>query len=265
MPYMNAQRVVVDAPARTLIRKSMRYLNILFFLLILLTSNAAVFAAPTARIRVRPALVMREKPDIQAKAMGTIPFDTEVEITHASGPQATLLGVTGNWTQVIFAGKQGWVFGAFLGDSASSAIFDIVNGTAVKRPYGKCTAMRTADFPRFFGGGCIGDGCIQGCGRTELKPNGEVTSQGGCDGAAGSGRWRRKGKEIIIEFSVISMSPRDFCSYRDGTPACVRQFEIENQKECGKKNGCARREKRVLALPSDNAFMLDGAPTCVYP
>lgn len=121
------------------------------------------------------------------------------------------------------------------------------------------------DFPKAFAGGCIGSACTQGCGALRLEEQGGVSAQDGCDGAGGSGKWKRQGQSVVIEYAMGSLTPEDLCSYRDGTPECIRQIEQENKKKCGDKTGCSTKYRRVITMSGDNQFVLDGQPTCVYP
>lgn len=75
---------------------------------------ASPLFAQTARVIVKPAVVMRDKPNISGKLVGKIPFGKDAAVVEEAPEQVTLMGVTGKWTHVDFEGKRGWVFGAFL-------------------------------------------------------------------------------------------------------------------------------------------------------
>lgn len=222
-------------------------------------------AAEELVVVVKPALVFRESPDTKAKIVGKIPYQAKVVVTGKSATAVTLMGIVGNWTQVTFEGKQGWVFGAFLARADSNKYYEIIGGVAQERSSDKCITLKASDFPKSFTGGCVGQTCDQGCGHFILRENGEVSTQDGCDGAGGSGKWKRSGNQVIIEYSVYSLPPDELCAYRDGSRECVRDEEQKSFKECGKKSGCVRKRRKVLAMPADNQFAIDGQGVCIYP
>lgn len=222
-------------------------------------------AAEELVVVVKPALVFRDNPDTKAKLIGKIPYLSKVTVTGRNPSAVTLMGVTGNWTQVTFEGKSGWVFGAFLAGADSKKYYEIIGGTAQERSADKCMTLKKADFPKFFTGGCVGQSCDQGCGHFILREGGEVSTQDGCDGAGGSGHWKRAGDQIVIEYSVHPLPPDELCAYRDGSRECVRGEEQKYLKECGKKSGCVRKRRRVLVMPADSQFTIDGEGVCIYP
>lgn len=59
-------------------------------------------------------LRLREKPDLNSKAITTLWKGYVLEVVSQSSIKVTLEGVDGYWYQIKYGGLQGWVFGAYL-------------------------------------------------------------------------------------------------------------------------------------------------------
>ena len=59
-------------------------------------------------------LRLREKPDINSKAITTLWKGYVLEVVSQSSIRETLENLDGYWYQVKYGGLQGWVFGAYL-------------------------------------------------------------------------------------------------------------------------------------------------------
>jgi SH3-like domain-containing protein len=68
----------------------------------------------TRWVTTEAGLQMREKPDINAKKIDTIPYTDQVKILEEKGVNITISGATGKWCKVEWKDKTGWVFGGFL-------------------------------------------------------------------------------------------------------------------------------------------------------
>ena len=82
---------------------------------ITLITGPAIFAAPdTAIVAATGGLRMRSAPDLNADRIFTIPDGATVSVRQTRGAALEISGKRGQWTEVEFGGKTGWVFGGFL-------------------------------------------------------------------------------------------------------------------------------------------------------
>ncbi len=219
------------------------------------------------QVLVKPALVMRDAPDVKSKMIGKIPFGQRISLEDARGPEVSLMGISGSWVKVNHGGMSGWVFGPFVGEVDTQKWYDIVDGVAYERNPEACLQMPKKHFPRFFLAGCLQKPCNQTCGNLTLEANGTAYYVSSCDGTAQEdrGKWQRKGRSIVISYTQKDMSPEDACSYRGVTRECMAPIEKANQAKCGNKNGCSVKVVQELHMTADNQFTLAGEKICVYP
>lgn len=59
-------------------------------------------------------LRMRESPNLESKKIVTIPFASKVKILSRDGAQQEIHGIRGNWLEVDWNEKRGWVFDGYL-------------------------------------------------------------------------------------------------------------------------------------------------------
>ena len=71
----------------------------------------------SAFINANGGLRMRDKPDLAATRILTIPNGAEVELLEKASEGIVIDGRFGFWTKVKFENQSGWVFGAYLSDS----------------------------------------------------------------------------------------------------------------------------------------------------
>lgn len=244
----------------------LKLINITISLSVLSTSAISAQSSEQLVI-VKPAVVFRDGPDLNGKIIGKIPFGKAVTVIDRGGPEANLMGLTGNWTKVSFGGKTGWVFGAFLDSVESRKYFQILDGIAFAGQTSACMQMPAKYFPKFFSGGCLMNECIQTCGNVTLEDNGGVYYVGSCDGntTQSRGKWKRRGSDIVIDYIIPGMTARDICSYREDDPKCIPEAEKRNFKQCGKKDGCDQKVQQILRMTANDQFTLNGEPVCVYP
>jgi hypothetical protein len=80
------------------------------------TSVEPAFAAPTGRVIARPNLNIREQPTGSSRLLGTVPYNTVLEIpctTHGS----SVSGPYGNgnvWDRITYGGITGWVSDSWM-------------------------------------------------------------------------------------------------------------------------------------------------------
>lgn len=251
-------------PANFLIQKKFRVITLFFSMFAALAVNAQ---SNELQVIVKPAVVFRQSPDIKGKIIGKIPFGKSVAVVDREGPEANLMGLTGKWTKVSYAGKTGWVFGAFLDSVASLKFFQILDGIAYAGQTSACLQMPVKYFPKFFNGGCLIQECNQMCGNVTLEENGVVSYVGSCDGntSQSKGKWKRQSNDVVIEYTIPGMSASDVCAYKPDDSKCIPEAEKSNFKKCGKKSGCDEKVKQILRMSADNQFTLNGESVCVYP
>jgi hypothetical protein len=62
-------------------------------------------------------LKLRAAPDVKGAVIATVPHLAEVKFVSENPEAVNIFGTSGKWTEVIFEGKKGYIFGGFLADA----------------------------------------------------------------------------------------------------------------------------------------------------
>lgn len=109
------------------------------FILTLFLACGTLAGVPTNMseffVRVKPGIVLREKPSATSRAITKIPFGHEVVFRKISSNTDELLGLKGHWYEIqngYSDMRKGWVFGPLLRENADEPTLIIVEGKAVE-------------------------------------------------------------------------------------------------------------------------------------
>lgn len=83
-------------------------------------------------VAVKTGAVLRSESNIQSKNLDTVPFGTSLRILGAPDAPVEVMNVTGNWVNVEYKGKTGWIFAPLLKRPGENHIVRIMNGTIVR-------------------------------------------------------------------------------------------------------------------------------------
>lgn len=96
----------------------------LIFVGLLLATTIACDETQSKDVRYVTAgsgLVLRDKPNTGGQRVQLIQYGKPVEFVEEQATTETIGGKQGRWTRISYEGKSGWVFGAYLSQSAPGA------------------------------------------------------------------------------------------------------------------------------------------------
>lgn len=162
-------------------------------------------------------------------------------------------------------GKQGWVFGAFLARADSNKYYEIIGGVAQEEAPINVLPLRHQIFrspspavawdklaTRVAG--------ILSCVKTAKFQHKMAVMVPG-DLENGNARVTRLSSSTR---SILCHPTNSVLTATDRASACaMRNRNLSKNAE--KKSGCVRKRRKVLAMPADNQFAIDGQGVCIYP
>lgn len=218
----------------------------------------------TAVVNVAPALAFRAGPTLKSEILQLIPFETRVDfIKEHSGPDETILGLTGKWCNISHRGIEAWGFCPLLnfhGDADEG--FVVRDGRAVHRSSKLYRELARSDeclelengFQNF-SGGCFGSPC-QYCDAQVLRPDGRIleveSTVNGCE-LIGQGVWNAK-DDSTIQLTYrreVYVHARDACVPPDSEEYKAAQATADR---FGKSS--AELEIEMDIALSDSGFLL---------
>lgn len=93
------------------------------------TNGYSVSTAGTARITSSNGLTLRAQPARSATKIAAIPFNEEVVILDANGPEDTIDSIKDKWIRVNYLNQEGWIFGGFTEKKLSAVTSAPVQAT----------------------------------------------------------------------------------------------------------------------------------------